>query len=289
MIIFKYVEQLRQQLDLSRKNGKIIGFAPTMGALHEGHLSLVKNSKQETSLTVSSIFVNPTQFNDPKDFEKYPVSIDQDIYKLESAGCDILFLPAINEIYPEGTGIKKEFDLGYLDQVMEAKYRPGHYNGVCMVVERLLKIVQPDYLFLGQKDLQQCMVIRRLVELMNAQKKITIKVCPTVREDDGLAMSSRNLRLNKEERAKAKTIYQTLIFVKDHLNKYPLADLKRKATDRLTEQGFRVDYVEIADGTTLKPLNEWDSKYNCVILAAAYLNDVRLIDNLVVATDLLTH
>src|SRR5215470_10136840 len=174
MIIFKYAEQLRHHLDQSRRTGKIIGFAPTMGALHDGHLSLLKKSKEENSLSVSSIFVNPTQFNDPKDYEKYPVTIDQDIYKLESGGCDFLFIPSITEIYPEGISAKKQFDLGYLDQIMEAKYRPGHYNGVCMVVERLLNIVEPDQLYLGQKDFQQCMVIKKLIELMGAEKKINI-------------------------------------------------------------------------------------------------------------------
>jgi pantoate--beta-alanine ligase len=281
MIIFKYAEQFRQHLDQGRRNGKMIGFVPTMGALHEGHLSLLKKSKEETSLSVSSIFVNPAQFNDQKDFEKYPVTIEQDIYKLEETGCDVLFLPGITEIYPEGIGTKKEFELGYLDQIMEAKFRPGHYNGVCMVVERLLDIVQPDRLYLGQKDFQQCMVIKRLIEILGVEKKVFIKICPTIREEDGLAMSSRNLRLKPPERAKAPMIYQTLVFVKENLNKMPLADLKRKATEKLEAQGFKVDYVEIADRKTLKPLNEWDSKYNCVILTAAFLNDVRLIDNLV--------
>jgi pantoate--beta-alanine ligase len=281
MIIFKYADQLRQHIDQNRRNGEKIGFVPTMGALHDGHLSLLKKSKEETSLSVVSIFVNPTQFNDPKDFEKYPVTVDQDIYKLEAAGCNLLFIPGINEIYPEAAARKKQFDLGYLDQIMEAKFRPGHYNGVCMVVEKLLNIVQPDHLYLGQKDFQQCMVIKKLVEIMGVDKKINIRICPTVREEDGLAMSSRNLRLKPEERTKATTIYRTLVFVKENLNKYPLADLKQKAIQKLEEQDFKVDYVEIADASTLKPLNEWDSKHHCVILAAAYLNEVRLIDNLV--------
>jgi len=282
MIIFKYASQLDQHLEQVRREGKTVGFVPTMGALHEGHLSLITRSKAGSAITVCSIFVNPTQFNNKIDFEKYPITIEPDIYQLEAADCDILFLPSVKELYPEGIETTKKFDLGYLDEILEGKFRPGHFNGVCMVVEKLLKIVKPDSLYLGQKDFQQCMVIRKLVETMGIGYKTTVEICPTLRETDGLAMSSRNLRLNGKERITATTIYKTLIFVKQNLTKTPLDELRMQATEKLKKEGFKVDYVEIADITTLKPINEWDRKTNCVILIAAFLNEVRLIDNLVV-------
>src|SRR5262245_46576859 len=205
MILFKKAGDLSNWLETQRKNNLQIGFVPTMGALHPGHLSLIGSSKEENEITLSSIFVNPTQFNDPKDFEKYPVTPEKDIYLLESIGCDILFVPDILEIYPHGTTAVNHYDLGYLDTVLEGKYRPGHFQVVCQVVHRLLDIVKPDSLYLGQKDYQQCMVIKRLAELTNSQVKIII--CPTLREEDGLAMSSRNLRLSPEYRKKAAKIF----------------------------------------------------------------------------------
>ncbi len=257
-----------------------IGFVPTMGALHDGHLSLLKTSKSENRVTVCSIFVNPAQFNDPKDFEKYPSTLEQDIYKLETNGCDILFLPSVKEIYPGQINIKKHYDLGYLETILEGEYRPGHFQGVCMAVERLLAIVLPDNLYLGQKDYQQCMIIKRLIELMGLEKRIQTKICPIVREKDGLAMSSRNMRLKGEQRAKATALYETLIFLKQNINKGSLSELKKEATALLVQKGFKTDYVEIADAGTLKPINEWDSRTNIIGLVAAYVNGVRLIDNM---------
>jgi pantoate--beta-alanine ligase len=280
MIIFKTVDQLQMHLDKCRKNGMTIGFVPTMGALHDGHLSLVKNSKSGDGLTVCSIFVNPEQFNDPKDYEKYPVTIEQDIYKLESNDCDILFLPSTNEIYPQDADRKKHFELGYLEEILEGKWRPGHFRGVCLVVEKLLEIVDPDVFYLGQKDYQQCLVIKRLIGLMEMDDKIELKISPTVREKDGLAMSSRNLRLNAEERAKANTIYKTLQFVKNNASTLPLTELGKQATSRLEEKSFKVDYIEIADAKTLKPIQKFDPQIKTVAVVAAYLNDVRLIDNM---------
>jgi len=280
MIIFKTAEQLHEWLKECRKNGITIGFVPTMGALHDGHLSLVKNSKSNTSLTVCSIFINPTQFNDPKDYEKYPVTIEEDIYKLESNDCDILFLPTARGIYPQDADRKKHFELGWLEEILEGKYRPGHFQGVCMVVEKLLKIVEPGVLYLGQKDYQQCMVIKRLIELIGMNEKVELKISPTVREKDGLAMSSRNMRLNPEERAKANSIYETLLFVKKNAANIPLDELKKQAISLLEQKNFKVDYIEIADAKTLTPLKEWAHQTQAVAVVAAYLNDVRLIDNM---------
>src|SRR5215468_2087012 len=172
MVIFKTARDLQGYLDKYRKKGKSIGFVPTMGALHDGHLSLLKSSKSHNTVTVCSIFVNPAQFNDPKDFKKYPTTLEQDIFKLETAGCDILFLPPVEEMYPNGIADKKQYDLGYLDTLLEGKFRPGHFQGVCMAVERLLEIVLPDNLYLGQKDFQQCMVINKLIQLMGKENQI---------------------------------------------------------------------------------------------------------------------
>ena len=283
MIILKTSADLIKYRNLYKQNDQTIGFVPTMGALHEGHLSLLKYSKSVNNISICSIFINPTQFNDPKDFEKYPVTLEEDIYQFETNGCDILFLPSVEEIYPGGTGVKKQYDLGYLESILEGEYRPGHFQGVCMVMEILLSLTEPDHLYLGQKDYQQCMVIKRLIELMGRKDSIRITICPILREKDGLAMSSRNMRLSHEQRANATALYETLVFLKQNFNKGSLADIKKEALERLKQKGFKPDYVEIANAETLKPINEWDARINCIGLVAAYLNDVRLIDNMVLS------
>ena len=281
MIIFKKAKDLEQYLETTRQADQNIGFVPTMGALHEGHISLLKISARENQVTVCSIFVNPAQFNDPKDFEKYPSTLKQDIEKLESNGCDILFLPPVVEIYPAGITEKKPYELGYLEKILEGEFRPGHFQGVCRAVEKLLSIVMPHQLYLGQKDFQQCMIIGKLVQLMGIENSVNLRICPIVREKDGLAMSSRNMRLNSEQRAKAPALYKTLIFLKENLNKGSLTDLKNEASLMLKKKGIKPDYVEIADARTLKPINEWDARTNIVGLVAAYINDLRLIDNII--------
>lgn len=280
MILFKKVSDLRKWLDNQRKNEISIGFVPTMGALHPGHLSLIENCRQTAGSTVCSIFVNPTQFNDPADFAKYPVTLEQDLDLLESAGTDLVFLPAVEEIYPGGKPVSRHYDLGYLETVLDGAYRPGHFQGVCTVVERLLQIVEPDHLFLGQKDYQQCMVISRLVEWMGNKDKTRIHICPTLREKDGLAMSSRNLRLSENERRIAPLLYHCLSRMKTDLEKGDLKKIKGFAVKDLEAAGFKPDYVEIADAVTLELLDEWDGKRPLVALVAAFLNQVRLIDNL---------
>lgn len=280
MITFKKANELQHYLGQRRQEKEDIGFVPTMGALHDGHLSLLKTSLKENKLSICSIFVNPAQFNDPNDFKKYPSTLDDDISKLEANGCDILFLPPVEEIYPGGFDVKQNYDLGYLDTILEGEFRPGHFQGVCMAVERLLLIVQPDKLYLGQKDYQQCMIITKLVQLMGSEEKIDIRICPILREKDGLAMSSRNMRLTKEERAKATALYETLIFLKQNICNGSLGDLKKEATDQLQKKGFKTDYVEIANAKTLRPINEWDARTNILGLVAAYIDNVRLIDNM---------
>ncbi|HKO79561.1 MAG TPA: pantoate--beta-alanine ligase [Chitinophagaceae bacterium] len=280
MILFKKATDLRNYLDKQRKQGKKYGFVPTMGALHAGHVSLINNSKKANELTVCSIFVNPTQFNDPKDFEKYPVTLEKDIAMLETAGCDILFLPTVVEMYPNGTQASSHYDLGYLETILEGHYRPGHFQGVCMIVHRLLDIVKPDNLYIGQKDYQQCMVIKKLIELTGMKELINLNISPTLREAGGLAMSSRNMRLSEQEKIKATAINKALISIKEQLKKGELTFLKKKAASSLSEKGFKVDYVEIADAGNLSIVNKWNGKQKLVTLAAVHLNDVRLIDNI---------
>ena len=278
MILLKKVTDLCNWLESQGKKRNKIGFVPTMGALHPGHISLVEYSKKENEITVASIFINPTQFNDPKDFKKYPITIEKDIDMLERAGCDVLFLPAVKEIYPDGTAAKKHYDLGFLETVLEGKYRPGHFQGVCMVVERLLDTVNPGNLYLGQKDYQQCMVITRLVELM--KQKIKVNICPTLREADGLAMSSRNMRLTAEQRKTSVTIYNCLASIKKKIKPGITNGLEREAIAMVEKAGFKIDYIEIADANNLSPINNWDGKQKIVALIAAFLDEVRLIDNM---------
>ncbi|HVT86164.1 MAG TPA: pantoate--beta-alanine ligase [Chitinophagaceae bacterium] len=280
MILLKKTADLHNYIEEQRKKKLQTGFVPTMGALHAGHISLIKKSVSENDCTISSIFVNPTQFNDPNDFKKYPITIEKDIYQLETSGCDVLFLPTVEEIYPNGTGQKLTYDLGYLETVLEGKFRPGHFQGVCMVMERLLKIVLPDNLYLGQKDYQQCMVIKRLIGLLELDKDIQLNICPTLRETDGLAMSSRNMRLNEQERKNANAIYRSLLFIKENIKNKNISELKKEAGKILTENGFRIDYVEIADANSLELINNWDGKRKIVSLIAAFMNEVRLIDNM---------
>ncbi len=282
MLLFKKAKDLGIHLELQRKKGEKFGFVPTMGALHKGHISLINNSKKLDDLSVSSIFVNPVQFNDPADFEKYPVTLEKDIALLEAAGCDVLFVPSVSEMYPNGTNIKFHYDLGYLETILEGQYRPGHFQGVCKVVHRLLEIVNPDNLYIGQKDYQQCMVIKKLIELIGMKELIHLNISPTVRDAGGLAMSSRNMRLDENERIKARAIYQALQAIKDKLQKGELATIKNLAVNILVEKGFKVDYVEIAGAGNLQIAEKWDGKQNLVALAAVYLNKVRLIDNILV-------
>ncbi len=213
MILFRRSDDLSKWLNQETASGKSIGFVPTMGALHAGHISLITISKKETDITVCSIFVNPTQFNDPKDFQKYPITLEKDIALLEAAGVDILFLPGVSELYPTGTANLEHYDLGQLENLLEGKYRPGHFQGVCQVMYRLLHLVRPDHLFMGQKDYQQCMVVQRLLTLLGLP--IQLHRCPIIREADGLAMSSRNQRLSPAQRANATAIYRALLLLKE--------------------------------------------------------------------------
>jgi pantoate--beta-alanine ligase len=279
MILFKHPNALSSFL----QNGSIphnsIGFVPTMGALHNGHISLIQTARLENELVVASIFVNPTQFTELSDFEKYPSTIEADILKLEKAGCDILFLPSVANIYPNGSSPSQQYDLGHLDNILEGKFRPGHFQGVCQIVHLLLNIISPGKLYLGQKDFQQCLVIKKMISLIGMDTSVII--CPTQREPDGLAMSSRNVRLSLLERQKAANLFKTLSYIKENIQLEDLENLKQKAQATLIEKGFKVEYVAISKAQTLETIQNWDGKSTLVALVAAYINQVRLIDNLI--------
>ena len=277
MEIFTTRLQLRQYLAQMRQNNKIIGFVPTMGALHQGHISLLQQSQQATSITVCSIFVNPTQFTDPADLERYPRPIAADIDKLEQAGCHVLFNPAVSEMYAGNE--QWHLDIGGLEQLLEGKFRPGHYQGVTQVVYKLFDFIKPDMAFFGQKDYQQVLVIRRMVELLHLPVKLVM--CPILRETDGLAMSSRNIHLSAAERQQALVLSKTLAWVNASFNSSNIPALKEQARSKIkVQQGVELEYFEIADGDNLHPANQ--NTKNIVALVAAKVGKTRLIDNVII-------
>ncbi|MBV8253763.1 MAG: pantoate--beta-alanine ligase [Chitinophaga sp.] len=283
MYQFKRGIDLKKHLDLVRKSGKTIGFVPTMGALHSGHLSLIQAAKKNTDVVVCSIFVNPTQFNDPKDFEKYPITIEADIKKLNDVSTDIVFLPSVDEMYPEGLSDGIHYDFGDLESILEGKFRPGHFQGVGRIVHKLLDIVQPNKLFMGQKDLQQCLIVSKLLKIIGSSTELV--VCPTEREPDGLAMSSRNVRLSPAARKTAVAIYQALTTLKNNFGKDLLfMESAHEAIDQLKELGFEPEYVDILalKDDMLHSLDQPADDHTVVVAAiAAWLDGVRLIDNMI--------
>jgi pantoate--beta-alanine ligase len=252
------------------------GFVPTMGALHKGHLELVKRARRENVLATCSIFVNPIQFNNPEDLKKYPRTLEEDLRLLESAGCDMVFVPTVGEMYPEP--VTKKYDFGLLEQVMEGKSRPGHFNGVAVVVKKLFEIMEPDKAYFGEKDYQQLRIIQALVGMESLP--VQIVPCPTIREGDGLAMSSRNRRLTEAERRVAPEIFNALKAVKEQAGQVPAAELKQWASDRISGFGMVIDYFEIAEAETLQPVDEWKPGVPVRAFVACFLGNVRLIDNM---------
>ncbi|MGN6804202.1 MAG: pantoate--beta-alanine ligase [Ginsengibacter sp.] len=280
MIIFKKSKDLFRFLNSQMKEGKSIGFVPTMGALHQGHLSLLKQCNEKANVSVCSIFVNPVQFNNPEDLKKYPKTISNDIEILEENDCDVLFLPEEKEIYPDEASKQKHFQLGNLERILEGKFRPGHFQGVCVVMENLLNIVKPDFLFLGQKDYQQCLVIKKLIEQLNLEVKIF--VCPIVREESGLAMSSRNLRLDENDRKQAAQLHKELEWINKNLRNQDFKILKEQAISRLEKNGFKVEYLELAKTSDLSSVPNYHKNEELILLIAAFISGIRLIDNLLV-------
>lgn len=282
MQIFKKVYDLQYWLASERRTGKTVGFVPTMGALHEGHLALVRQANEACDISVASIFVNPTQFNDPKDLEKYPRTPEKDAELLLSAGCTALFMPEVSEVYPEGKDLTLHLDFGQLDIVMEGHFRPGHFDGMATVVKRLLDIVQPHQLFMGQKDFQQLTVVREMLHLLGSPTELVM--CATIRETDGLAMSSRNTRLSPELRAVAPVIHRTLSALKDKIATESIPQLQAWAMRELADAGLRPEYVDIVDGITLRPIKKYTDSEFIVCCTAAWADKVRLIDNLILKT-----
>ena len=278
MIVLKQIEKINDFVGNLKKEGKTVGFVPTMGALHNGHISLIKKSKSENSVTICSIYVNPTQFNNKTDLQKYPVTIETDINQLEKAECDILFLPSTQEMYKDGE-VNEHYNLGFLETILEGKFRPGHFQGVCVIVDKLLKAIEPSALYLGKKDYQQCMVINKMIT--DKKYNVLLKICDTIREHDGLAMSSRNVRLNVTERTDALKIIETLKKIKRELTTENIEQIKINAQNYLTRNGYKVDYIEIAEADTLEIVKDWDGNKKLVALVAAFLNEVRLIDNII--------
>lgn len=276
--IFKSKKEIAKYLEVPEGIGKTIGFVPTMGALHEGHIALIKKSKAENEFTVASIFINPTQFNDKKDLLNYPRNPQKDIEMLEVAGCDILFMPDETEMYDNNEALL-QIDLNNLDNVMEGTHRPGHFAGVVTVVDKLFRIVKPDAAYFGEKDFQQLAIIRLMTNRLHPEIKIT--GVPTVRENDGLAMSSRNERLSAEERKNASVIYQSMMEAKTARNNFSVAEIKKQVLSNIESFPlFKVEYFEIGDAVTLKPVSNWEESNNLRAYVAVRTSTVRLIDNI---------
>lgn len=277
MKVLKSKKTLIDYVERQREMGKKIGFAPTMGALHEGHLSLYKAAKKENDEVISSIFVNPTQFNNPDDFQKYPKTLEKDLELLEKAGVDAVYVPNVEEMYPDGLNSKK-YDFDGLENEMEGKYRPGHFDGVGTIVEELFRQVQPHNAYFGEKDYQQLAIIKKMVE----KTKLPVKIhgVPTLREEDGLAMSSRNVRLTETQRKEATIIYETLTKVKEWFKVISLEEIKQKVTDIFRNSNFELEYFVIADEEMLKEANAIDENKEYRAFIVAYADTVRLIDNM---------
>lgn len=271
------VNELHQELDIQRKAGKKIGFVPTMGALHEGHASLVRYAVAENEIVVVSVFVNPTQFNDKNDLLKYPRTLEADCELLEKEGAAYVFAPTVEEIYPEPD--TRQFSYAPLDTVMEGKFRPGHFNGVCQVVSKLFMMVEPDKAYFGEKDFQQLAIIREMVKQMNFPLQIV--GCPIVREEDGLALSSRNTRLSAQEREFALNISKTLFRSKEYAASHTLEETQRFVEDSIaSSEGLQLEYFEIVDGLTLQRIENWEDTDYVVGCITVFCGEVRLIDNI---------
>jgi len=272
------ITETRAAIEKQKAEGKTIGFVPTMGALHEGHLKLIRQAASENDYVAVSIFVNPIQFNNPEDLAKYPRTLEEDLQKLEGTGCSLVFYPSADEMYPEPD--LTIFDFGQLDKVMEGKFRPGHFKGVAIVVKKLFEIVTPHKAYFGEKDFQQLAIIKKMVSQLNLP--VQIVPCPIVRETDGLAMSSRNARLSEKERAEAPIIFKALSGVKENYSWFIPDGVKQLIRGEIQESPlFRVEYVDVVDTETLQPFEDWNDAEHAVVCVAAFIGSVRLIDNIV--------
>ena len=277
MLVVDTIAQLRTFLATARAEGRRIGLVPTMGALHEGHASLVRRAVAENDVVVVSDFVNPTQFNDKNDLLKYPRTLEADCELLEKEGAAYVFAPSVEEVYPEPD--TRQFSYAPLDTVMEGKYRPGHFNGVCQIVSKLFMMVEPDKAYFGEKDFQQLAIIREMVKQM--QFPLQIVGCPIVREADGLALSSRNARLSDEQRQQALNISRTLFQSKEYAASHTVAETQQFVEDAIAaSEGLELEYFELVDGTTLQKISRWEDTDYAVGCITVYCGEVRLIDNI---------
>lgn len=277
MKVIHTIKDLQAELTVLRAQGKKVGLVPTMGALHVGHASLVKRSVSENGVTVVSVFVNPTQFNDKNDLAKYPRTLDADCRLLEDCGAAFAFAPSVEEMYPQPD--TREFSYAPLDTVMEGAFRPGHFNGVCQIVSKLFDAVQPDRAYFGEKDFQQLAIIREMVRQMDY--KLEIVGCPIVREEDGLALSSRNKRLSAQERENALNISQTLFKSRTFATSHTVSETQKMVEEAIeAAPGLRLEYFEIVDGNTLQKVSSWKDSQYVVGCITVFCGEVRLIDNI---------
>lgn len=277
MKVIHTIKDLQAELSVLKAQGKKVGLVPTMGALHAGHASLVKRSVNENEVTVVSVFVNPTQFNDKNDLVKYPRTLDADCKLLEACGATYTFAPSVEEMYPEPD--TRQFSYAPLDTVMEGAFRPGHFNGVCQIVSKLFEAVKPHRAYFGEKDFQQLAIIHEMVRQM--QFDLEIVGCPIVREEDGLALSSRNARLSAEERENALKISQTLFKSRTFAATHTVSETQKFVEDAIAAApGLRLEYFEIVDGNTLQKVGNWDQTSYAVGCITVFCGDVRLIDNI---------
>lgn len=280
MEIFKTKAKLKAFLKPLKESGKKIALVPTMGALHNGHISLIKLAQQYADVIICSIFVNPTQFTDPKDLEKYPRPIEHDLAMLQNAGCTGVLMPNVEEMYPVGENDHWHIDLGKAEFLLEGEFRKGHYQGVTQIVKKLFDAVEPDVAMFGQKDFQQVLMIGNMVKYFDLP--IQIVTCPIIREDDGLAMSSRNIHLSAEDRKHSLVLNKSLQFVMEHFNEYSINELEAKAKAFYENiEGVELDYFTIANGRTLEPAASKEEE-NLVVLVAAKVGSTRLIDNMII-------
>ena len=279
MQVFKKEETIKRRIAFLKSKGFSIGFVPTMGALHDGHLQLIKTSKQKCDITVCSIFVNPTQFNNKEDLEKYPRTFGRDKGMLRKEGVDIIFHPTAGVIYPEGLDLSVDIDLEGLDSIWEGEFRPGHFQGVVQVVKRLLDIVTPDYLFMGQKDFQQFTIIDMMLRKLGIPTELV--VVPVHREKSGLAMSSRNVRLTDDFKKKALILSKMLKYAKDHYSFDKIQDIEAHAIEEITKKGLKPEYYKIVSGLDLKEVQSPDENY-VIAIVAAWAGEIRLIDNIII-------
>lgn len=276
MKVFTQVAAMQDMIDELKVKGSSIGFVPTMGALHEGHISIVQRSQAVCDVTIVSIYINPLQFNNNSDFNNYPIKTDEDMKMLEAMGCDILFLPLQEEIEPSEK--EKEFDLEGLSEIMEGHFRPGHLQGMIAIVNKFFDVIQPDKAFFGEKDYQQLASVKKLVQ--KKQLKVEVVPCATKRESSGLAMSSRNSLLTASEKEEAVKIYDTLVFARRNSDRLSPLELKMKCLDLLSDSSIKPEYIEIVDESAFMNIDEWDESDRPRVFVAAYLGTVRLIDNM---------